>query len=332
MRTSVIPHSKSEQLVIIREDYLAICAGNHCAAAILNVFEYWTNVKIAHQSQAEALNSAAESAGDKPTQDTELWIYKSQKQLKDELLSAYGENKIGEALKMLQSLGYLETRTNPNYRWDKTIQYRLHIENVITALQNYADGVFIFKQSTSQNQRLETIKSKEAIPETTTETTTEEGEREQPPPQNENAIPSHMVAFENGLDAGKAAWLDTWRNAHQKHKPLPLRGRARGDALEQVDDLIEMGVTPEVLTRYIQSREKAGKSTDWRWLMTDIHAYLNQLEAEESARSFQAQGPDPTNPNAPFYDPGSDMTMQWNPETGIYDTQPGNTTKKEKQA
>ena len=160
-------------------------------------------------------------------------------------------------------------------------------------------------------------------PESSLEPSFETGEREQTPPQSENAIPNHMAAFENGLDAGKAGWLDVWRNAHVGHKPMALRGRARADALDQIEELIEMGVTPETLTTYIQARQRAKKSTDWRWLMADIHAYLNQLEAEESARAAQPGGAASAD-NTRVYDEASNTTMVWNPETQRYDLFEGN--------
>lgn len=134
-RTSVIEHPPEQQLVIIRHDYLVICNGDHCTAAILNVFEHWTNIKRAMMDQAAAENELAEKAGKPRTADIDEWIYMSQPKLqKNELLGLFGEKKVAAGLAILIEKGYLETRNNPRFTWDRTIQYRLNVQKVIDAL------------------------------------------------------------------------------------------------------------------------------------------------------------------------------------------------------
>lgn len=172
-KSSVIPHSKNQQLVIIREDYLAICEGDHCAAALLNVFEYWTNVKLANKEQAEIDNAIANAEGVEAKQSVDLWIYKRVPDLKDELLGLFGESKISAALGILHDHGFIVKRTNPRFKWDKTMQYMVITEAIENSLAKIQTRSRKNKASKTLNQVSEGHESKAAIPETTTETTTE---------------------------------------------------------------------------------------------------------------------------------------------------------------
>lgn len=153
---------------MIREDYLAICDMDHCAAAILNVFEYWTNIKLGQKEQAEIENRIA-AEGNATLIDTELWIYKSVAELQEELMGLFGETKISTALKMLETKGYVNTRNNPKYGWDRTIQYLFNTKTIQSVILR--NGVLDFKKSKSQKKGMTIRKSKDAIPKTTSKTT-----------------------------------------------------------------------------------------------------------------------------------------------------------------
>lgn len=176
-RSNPIAHVPNQKIVIIREDYLAICEGDHCKAAILNVFEYWHSVKLANAAQAETENKIAQ-AGDAPEVDASLWIWKSVNELGEELLGLFGETKIGKSLLWMCEKKFLEKRRNPKYGWDRTLQYAFQPENVQKALNSLSCR----KNTASipQNNGINTVektdqsrKKTEAIPEITPETTLE---------------------------------------------------------------------------------------------------------------------------------------------------------------
>lgn len=171
-KSSCITHTPNQQLVIIREDYLAICEGDHCAAALLNIFEYWTNVKLANQEQVVIENDIAFAEGLEATWDTGLWIYKRVPDLKDELLGLFGESKISAGLAILHEHGFIIKRTNPRFKWDKTLQYMLVIEAVENSLSKIQSRSRKNKASKALIQVSEGYENKAAIPETTTEDTT----------------------------------------------------------------------------------------------------------------------------------------------------------------
>jgi hypothetical protein len=55
-RTSCIPHPEGERLILIRKWQLEACQKDACAAALLNLFEYWHNIKLEQRSQAKSHN------------------------------------------------------------------------------------------------------------------------------------------------------------------------------------------------------------------------------------------------------------------------------------
>lgn len=176
-KTSCIAHPADQMVLIIREDYLAICDKNHCAAAILNVFEYWTNIKLGQRSQAKAENEIARAGGADEV-DESLWIYKSVADLQVELMGLFGETKISSSLKTIEAKGFLDTRNNPKYGWDRTIQYLFKTEAIQSVISR--NGSLKNKKSKPRNKGLSNRKNKVAIPKTTTKTTNKDNPATRP--------------------------------------------------------------------------------------------------------------------------------------------------------
>jgi hypothetical protein len=183
-RESCITYPPKSISVVVRQSLVAICEGApdaNCAAAILNQFIYWTDYKIEHAKQVKYHNDAAIADGELPTQDDSLWIYKKSEEMQEELLHLFGRNKIVDNTVWLVSTGYLHSRRNPIYRWDKTLQYHLDIDAVQSRI--HALREFKIKPSIVENQTLDSSKIiirepeiNQAIPEITTETTTKKKE------------------------------------------------------------------------------------------------------------------------------------------------------------
>lgn len=179
-KQSCVNHVPNSQLLIIREDYAAICADGTdnwriccCAASILNILEYWTNIKISNSKQAKIENDIAESGGQERSQNEDLWIYKTMPDFQQELFGMFGLSYISEALKLLSAMGYVDTRNNPKFKWDRTLQYKLCSDNVNEALKavNLEIATLKFKEWKSQIYGIEGGKFKATIPEITTKTT-----------------------------------------------------------------------------------------------------------------------------------------------------------------
>jgi hypothetical protein len=180
-KSSCIQHPAQAALVILRDEYLQICEGHHCAAMLLSVFEYWHNIKLGNLEQVEMDSAIAEKTGVAAEQSGELWVYKTQANLKADLLGLFGESKVLSATRLLIKLGFVSTRTNPRYAWDHTTQYLFYPSKVQSAItQKYVVPSRKSKQSSARNYAIKDPKSKGTIPETTTETTAKIKEKEVP--------------------------------------------------------------------------------------------------------------------------------------------------------
>ena len=144
MVTSCISHPARQRLVILREDYLLLCEGDHCAAALLNFFEHGHNSKLAHQPDAIHANEVAERHGDPASQSTSLLQFHTQSDLESHLLRLYQRSAIRKALTMLTAKGFISTHQNPNprYRFDKTHYFLFHPEVVQPQLIDLFDESF----------------------------------------------------------------------------------------------------------------------------------------------------------------------------------------------
>jgi hypothetical protein len=183
VRTSCIEHPAENPMVIIRADFLAICEGDHCRAALLAVFEWWTNVKRGWSDQARATNDIARSGGMPGVQDEETWIWKTADELSAEMLGLYSERSIRPALKWLTGQGFISVRRNPVFRWDATPQYMLNVEVVNAAIRNAPHPAISDRQKRAsasgkngqiedgKNGQIEATQIGTAIPEITPERT-----------------------------------------------------------------------------------------------------------------------------------------------------------------
>jgi len=147
-KDSIIPHPPRNHTVVLREDYVKLCeeaddygrADQFCAAMILSQFEYWLNVKLSNKEQAEFENMIAEKEGLDPAQNEELWVWKKQTDLADELFNMFGRRKIMKSLQWLvEEKEYILRRKNPNYKWDQTYQYVINASRVIEDIINLED-------------------------------------------------------------------------------------------------------------------------------------------------------------------------------------------------
>lgn len=85
-------------MVALQDCYLDICNGDRCAASLLSVFE-----------RSYKSNS---------------WVYKSHKDLSDDLLGFYNTKLIGPALSHLLALGFLKMRHSPDKQWVKFWEFQ----------------------------------------------------------------------------------------------------------------------------------------------------------------------------------------------------------------
>ena len=93
-RESCIAHPPQQLLAIIRQDYYLLTGRDTCAAALLNIFEYWANAAIAHDPTLER-----PWLGERPIREFEQM-----------LLGIATDKQIRKRLLWLEELGFIETR------------------------------------------------------------------------------------------------------------------------------------------------------------------------------------------------------------------------------
>ena len=132
MRSTCIQHPTREPLLIIRQWQLDFCEGDHCAAALLSMFEYWHNIRLDLSEQAQQANEAAHKHGKPAIHEESLLQFHSDEQLQAGLLKLYGTKKIREARSLLAAKSVITEHLNPNprYAFDKTLYFEFHPEVV----------------------------------------------------------------------------------------------------------------------------------------------------------------------------------------------------------
>ncbi|MBW2599850.1 MAG: hypothetical protein JRC60_07210, partial [Deltaproteobacteria bacterium] len=177
-------NSRKLKRSVVKEELIAI-TGNCCAAIILAQMMYWAERVADHDRFISEENQRRQISD---TFDQEIpkrhgWIYKSAKDLCWETMLGLSENSVRKYLKQLISQGFLESRRNPKYHWDRTKQYRVNLQNIHFTLQKYGyplDGYQIIEfadrnansADRNANSADRTDKNCGALPETTPENTT----------------------------------------------------------------------------------------------------------------------------------------------------------------
>lgn len=122
-------------LAILKADYIDMCDGDHCAAMVLSVFEYWHGIKLGGVAQERV----RERSDPKYKSEFDMWIYKSVDAIAEDLLGHYGRGAITGAIKLLVSKGYLSTRNNPDDKLNKTRQYYFNVSAVQEDVNRWAE-------------------------------------------------------------------------------------------------------------------------------------------------------------------------------------------------
>lgn len=192
-------NAKKLKRTVIKEELVAL-TGNYVSAIILNQLIYWTERMADVDEYIKQENERAALYGKDTQELTHGWIYKKAEQLADETMLNMSGNTFRKYLKDLESAGFIKSRCNPVYCWDRTLQYRVDIVNVIKQLNqigyqlegygflenldikqshdsdNANENISIQEEKNSfQCEEISIQKSKNfgAIPEITTEITTE---------------------------------------------------------------------------------------------------------------------------------------------------------------
>lgn len=121
---------------VIKEELVAL-TGDFVQAVILNQLLYWTErVNDFDAFLAEEAKRKEAHGEDASLELNNGWIYKKAEELADETMLTVSPNTIRSKLKALVSAGFVSQRTNPRYKWDKTMQYRVNVLYLQEELNN----------------------------------------------------------------------------------------------------------------------------------------------------------------------------------------------------
>lgn len=189
---------KREKIAVLREGLLAL-TGNVNAAIILNQFIYWAECKAeADKMYAKELAAFEREGGETDFKPSYGWIYKSSAELSEETMLGLSPSNIRKFIKQLIEKGFIVERRNPQFKWDRTLQYNVNLKFIQVELRKlgYAlagytldeseqknesnDLEIPFSKIENQNSDLENqnVHFEKAIPKITTEITTKSSNKE----------------------------------------------------------------------------------------------------------------------------------------------------------
>ncbi|OLO38828.1 hypothetical protein BTR23_11255 [Alkalihalophilus pseudofirmus] len=212
--------SRKLKRVIIKEEFIEL-TGSLNEAVILNQILYWQErVNDYDKMLSEEISRLSKNGSSPNVELSNGWIYKKAEELAEETLLRASRQTIRNALTKLVDKGYLLQRRNPKYSWDKTFQYRINYQKLISDLHEigYAlEGYDLLEKAMISNEqsnvnnlpsnenkgqlRVDTccseVENLQAIPETTSKVTTENLKKE----QEEKDMPPNPFQFyeQNGF-------------------------------------------------------------------------------------------------------------------------------------
>ena len=179
--------------VVIKEEIIALL-GHYVQAILLEQFLYWG------RRTRDFDKFIQEEARRKPdTPQTELtrgWIYKSARELKSEIMINMSTDTIERNLKKIVAKGYLQRRSNPYVKWDKTLQYRPNIKAIqkrLHELDFVLEGYSLPTANSLINKKPHIAVSKPAP--AFTEIQVSKPHQPEPKPQIAESMPYHAVAI-----------------------------------------------------------------------------------------------------------------------------------------
>ncbi|WP_333508420.1 GIY-YIG nuclease family protein [Thermoanaerobacterium thermosaccharolyticum] len=118
-----------EELMVISDDFFE--------AIILNQMLYWTEKADDYDQYVEEEKARIQQYTISLQNTSTLshgWIYKTAKELKEELMNITSEDTINRTLNNLVKKDFLNRRNNPKNKYDRTYQYRVNLKNILATL------------------------------------------------------------------------------------------------------------------------------------------------------------------------------------------------------
>ena len=238
---------------IIKEEYVEI-TGDVFSAVILNQFIYWLDkMRDVDEYITQERKRATENGSSVKIELTNGWIYKTAEELSNETMLGLSENTIRKYLQNLIDKGFLAVRTNENYKWDRTKQYRVDLVAVERALSEKGYHLSDYKIELPQNSNLSSansnfevqyseteLQSSEtcgAIPKITTKTTYRDNTPPYNSPKSQDTKIDNSYGLEEFLQDNPQIRVDNYNGIIDDMNFAELTRRIRESSwLQQVED------------------------------------------------------------------------------------------------
>lgn len=237
---------EKNQVAIIRRELLEL-TGNYKLAIILNQFIYWSAIKIASDKmiakELEILEKEGEKLNYRPTKG---WIYKSAEEISEETMMGLSKSNIRKYIKELVDRGFLLERTNPNVRWDRTLQYFVNLGYIQQELHKLGYNLHGYNLS----EKMEINETEH--PSFKTELQSNKTELQNA--QNSTAIPENTI--ENTIN----------NNIKEIYKEKSVKKKAVKHCMGEYENVY---LTDEELEKL-----KTEFPTDWSWRLENLSEYI----------------------------------------------------------
>ncbi len=135
--------SRDSRVSLIRMEFVEL-TNDPLIAAVLNQLVYWSQ----RVSDFDLFWKEETSSFTDISSPQYGWFYKSTRELLEETMLRVTPVTIRRYLSFLTEQGWVQTRVNPRYKWNRTPQYRVNLRKLYTDLQALGFGLPGFPQNT----------------------------------------------------------------------------------------------------------------------------------------------------------------------------------------
>ncbi len=161
-----IPCAQSKpKLLIIREEFVEL-TGDPLVAVVLNQLIYWSqrvadfNLYVAEEKRPPTKRQSSLQYG---------WFRKANRELMEETMLRVTVITFRRYINCLVKEGWIQTRINPQYKWNRNPQYRVNLRKLCADLQKkgYSFPDYAFYEASEGNTYLESnLNASSSSPET----------------------------------------------------------------------------------------------------------------------------------------------------------------------
>lgn len=141
---------------VIKEELVALCAGDYKKAIVLNQLIYWSERVRDFDAFITEENKNRLNQNLQEISKLNGWIYKTAEQLSQETMMGIHKSNMRRLLEELIGMGFISKRRNDKVKWDKTFQYRVELGLIQANLEKmgfWLDGYGVAKRNSAVLKR-----------------------------------------------------------------------------------------------------------------------------------------------------------------------------------